>query len=68
MTKQLIAAVATEFNGEITTPDTVKFSFGEDDYCLTDGTLYAVVDGEFLPGFKTVKTLKAVKKFVEARA
>lgn len=68
MTKHLITAVSKEFNGEITTNDTVKFSFGEDDYCLTDGTLYAVVDGEFLPGCKKVKTLTAVKKFVEARA
>ena len=64
----LIEAVAKQFNGTVTANDTVKFSYGEDDYCLTDGTLYAVVDNRFLPGFKKVKTLKAVEKFVQLRA
>lgn len=64
----LINKVASKFNVTPTNSDSVSFSFGEDDYCLTDGTLYAVCDGQFLPGFKKVKTLLAVENFVAARA
>ena len=63
----LINKVAIKFNTTATNNDSVSFSFGEDDYCLTDGTLYAVVDGKFLPGFKKVKSLLAVENFVSAR-
>jgi len=64
----LINKVASKFNVTPTNNDSVSFSFGEDDYCLTDGTLYAVCGGQFLPGFKKVKTLLAVENFVAARA
>ena len=63
----LINKVSSKFNVAATDSDSVSFSFGEDDYCLTDGTLYATVDGKFLPGFKKVKTLLAVENFVAAR-
>ena len=63
----LINKVANKFNSTKVLFDSVSFSFGEDDYCLTGGTLYAVVDGQFLPGFKKVKTLLAVENFVAAR-
>jgi hypothetical protein len=67
--KKLIKQVSEKFNGKITSDDTVNFSFGEDDYCLTDGTLYAVLeDGTFLPGFKKVRGLLAVEHFVAERA
>lgn len=65
----LINKVAETFNGLVTSTDTVEFSFGEDTYVLTDGTLYATMeDGSFLPGFKKVRTLKAVETFVALRA
>ncbi|AUR84278.1 hypothetical protein NVP1052A_49 [Vibrio phage 1.052.A._10N.286.46.C3] len=69
MAKQLlIQKVASHFGGEVTSNDSVKFSFGGDDYCLTDGTIYAVVDGAFLPGFSKAKSLLAVENFVAERA
>ena len=66
--KTLINKVAEKFNVKPLSSDSIKFSFGEDDYCLTDGTLYVVVDGQFLPGFKKVKTMLALENFVAARA
>lgn len=63
----LINKVAAKFNVTADGSDTISFSFGEDDYTLTDGTLYATADGKFLPGFKKVKTLLAVENFVAAR-
>lgn len=63
----LIKKVAEKFNVTLDNNDTVSFSFGEDEYTLTDGTLYATVDGKFLPGFKKVKTLLAVENFVAVR-
>ncbi len=67
--KSLINDVAAKFNGYITDEVSVKFSFGDDDYCLTDGTIYAVTDdGAFLPGFKKVKSLLAVENFLAARS
>ena len=63
----LINKVAIKFKSTKVLFDSVSFSFGEDDYTLTNGTLYAVVDGKFLPGFKKVKTLIAVENFVAAR-
>ena len=66
---KLINEVAAKFNGKIIDGSSVKFSFGEDGYCLTNGTIYAVTeDGVFLPGFKKVKSLLAVENFVAARA
>ena len=65
--KNLINLVANKFNATVINSDSISFSFGEDDYTLTDGTLYAVVDGQFLPGFKKVKTLLSVENFVAAR-
>ena len=64
----LINKVAEKFNVAPTSAYSISFSFGDDDYCLTDGTLYAVCDGQFLPGFKKVKTMKALENFVSARA
>ena len=67
--KKLIKQVADKFNGKIISDDTVDFSFGDDAYCLTDGTLYATLDdGSFLPGFKKVRSLLAVENFVAERA
>lgn len=64
----LVQKVAEKFNGTITDDDTVKFAFGEDTYCLTDGTIYATMDdGSFLPGFKKVRGLLAVEHFVTDR-
>ena len=65
----LVNKVAEKFNGTIINDDTVKFSFGEDTYCLTDGTIYATMDdGAFLPGCTKVRGLLAVEHFVAARA
>jgi len=65
----LIKQVAEKFNGKIINSDTVKFSFGEDDYCVTDGTIYATLeDGTLLPGCKKVKGILAVEHFVAERA
>lgn len=67
--KNLIKQVADKFNGKIISDDTVDFAFGDDTYCLTDGTLYATLDdGSFLPGFKKVRSLLAVENFVAERA
>ena len=63
----LINKVAAKFNVTPVNNDSINFSFGEDDYCLTDGTLYAVCEGQFLPGFKKVKTMLALENFVSAR-
>ena len=65
--ENLINKVAEKFNVMPTNSDSINFSFGEDDYCLTDGTLYAVSDGKFLPGFKKVKTMLSLERFVTAR-
>lgn len=67
--KKLVNQVSAKFNGHITDDTSVKFSFGDDLYCLTDGTIYAVTDdGDFLPGFKKVKSLLAVENFVAERS
>lgn len=67
--KELVNQVSAKFNGYIAGDTSVKFSFGDDNYCLTDGTIYAVTDdGELLPGFKKVKSLLAVENFVAARS
>ena len=65
---KLVNQVAAKFNGHIIDGASVKFSFGDDNYCLTDGIIYAVTDdGDFLPGFKKVKSLLAIENFVAAR-
>ena len=66
--KTLINKVADKFNAKPADENSISFSFGDDDYCLTDGTLYAVCDGQFLPGFKKVKTMRSLENFVSARA
>ena len=66
--KTLINQVANKFKTNPTDETSINFSFGDDDYCLTDGTLYAVCDGKFLPGFKKVKTMRSLENFVSARA
>lgn len=67
MTK-LINATQNHFGGEILNGG-LMFSFGEDDYCLTEGdVIYAVVDGMFLPGHSKVRSLVAVENFVAERA
>lgn len=66
--KALINKVTEKFNVTPTSDNSISFSFGEDDYCLTDGTLYAVCDGKFLPGFKKVKSMLTLENFVSARA
>ena len=48
----LVNKVAEKFNVKPTGVNSINFSFGEDDYCLTDGTLYATCDGQFLPDLK----------------
>ena len=63
----LINQVSNKFNATAISNDSISFSFGKDDYTLNDGTLYATVEGQFLPGFKKVKTLLAVENFVAAR-
>ena len=69
MMKKLVNEVAEKFNGKILDDSSVRFSFGDDGYCLMDCTIYAVTeDGVFLPGFKKVKSLLAVENFVAARA
>lgn len=69
MKKSLVSQVAEKFNVNPMNDDSVKFSFGDDKYCLTDGTLYAVADdGSFLPGSKKVKGLLAVERFVSLRS
>ena len=66
---KLVKVVAEKFNGKIISDDSVEFNFGDDKYCLTDGTVYAVTDcGDFLPGFKKVRGLLAVETFVAARS
>ena len=66
---KLINEVAAKFKGNVVDDVSVKFSFGNDDYFLTDCTIYAVTDdGELLPGFKKVKSLLSVENFVAARA
>ena len=69
MKKSLVRQVAEKFNVRPMDDNSVKFSFGDDNYCLTDGTLYAVSDdGSFLPGFKKVKGLLAIEHFVALRS
>lgn len=65
----LIQEVTAKYNGKASATDSVKFQVNGDNFCLTDGTLYAVTDeGQFLPGFKKVRNLAAVEKFINLRA
>lgn len=63
----LVNQVSVKFKVKPLNNESVKFSFGEDDYCLTGGILYAVCDDMYLPGFKKVKSLLQVEYFVAAR-
>ncbi len=59
--------IATEFNG-VNDGVSVQFTVNETDFVFTDGVIYQSIDGCFGGGYKKVKTLSAVKKFVEVRA
>lgn len=67
MAKNLVALVAEKFEGEVMAHDTVKFTFSDADFCLTDGTLYQTVEGRLCGGFKKVRSLLAVENFVAER-
>ncbi|QDP48204.1 MAG: hypothetical protein Unbinned6437contig1000_58 [Prokaryotic dsDNA virus sp.] len=58
--------IATEFNG-INDSASTRFTANDTDFVFTDGTIYQSVDGQLCGGHKKVKTINAVKKFVEAR-
>lgn len=45
-----------------------QFTVNDTDFVFTGGVIYQSIDGCFSGGHKKVKTLKAVSKFVEARA
>ena len=67
MTK-LIEATQKYFGGEIKTGGLV-FSFGEDDFHLTDeGRIYEMVDGGLCGTGQKVKSLLSVENFVAERA
>ena len=64
----LISETQKHFGGEIVNGG-LNFSFGEDDYHLTEEKgIYAVVDGMLLPGNSKVRNLLAVENFVAERA
>jgi len=58
--------IAVEFNG-VNDGVSAKFTVSDTDFVFTDGVIYQSVDGKLCGGNKKVKTLKAVKKFVEVR-
>ena len=58
--------IATEFNGN-NDGVSAQFTVNETEFVFTDGVIYQSIDGCFGGGHKKVKTLNAVKKFVEAR-
>ena len=67
MTK-LIEATQKRFGGEIKTGGLV-FSFGEDDFHLTDeGRIYEMVDEGLCGTGQKVKSLLSVENFVAERA
>ncbi len=58
--------IAVEFNG-VNDGVSAQFSVKDTDFVFTGGVIYQSIDGCFSGGHKKVKTLKAVKKFVEER-
>lgn len=58
--------IAAEFNG-VNDGVSAQFTVNGTDFVFTGGVIYQSIDGRFGGGHKKVKTLKAVKKFVEAR-
>jgi hypothetical protein len=67
MYAKIIAAIKEEFGGEIMSACTVRFSAFGEEFCFTRGTIYLQVDDRFAGVGSKVKTIAAVKKFVEAR-
>ncbi len=63
----LAEKIVTEFNGRLINGD-AHFYLGDSQFAFTDGTIYQSIDGKLSQGYQKVKTLKAVKKFVELRA
>lgn len=67
MYAKIIAAIKAEFGGDVMSACTVRFSAGDETFCFTRGTIYLQVDDRFAGVGSKVKTIAAVKKFVEAR-
>lgn len=67
MYAKIIAAIKAEFGGDVMSACTVRFSAGDETCCFTSGTIYLQVDDRFAGAGSKVKTIAAVKKFVEAR-
>lgn len=63
----LAEKIANEFNGSLINGD-AHFNLGDSQFAFTDGTIYQSFDGKLCQGYKKVKTLKAVQKFVSLRA
>lgn len=58
--------IAVEFNG-VNDGVSAQFTVNNTDFVFTGGVIYQSIDGQFGGGFKKVKTMKAVKKFIEER-
>ena len=67
MYAKIIAAIKAEFGGDVMSACTVRFSAGDETFCFTRGTIYLRADDRFSGAGSKVKTIAAVKKFVEAR-
>lgn len=69
MSQQLISTVAASFIVLFRFHDSIKFEDADGDvfYLNQEGTLYAVVDDQLMPGCKTVKTMTAINKFIQLR-
>ena len=67
MYAKIIEAIKAEFGGEILDASGIRFEFGGEVFCFTDGTIYLQIDDRFAGVGSKVKTIAAVKKFVEAR-
>ena len=67
MYAKIIAAIKAEFGGDVMSACTVRFSAGDETFCYTRGTIYLQVDDRFAGVGGKVKTIAAVRKFVETR-
>ena len=67
MNAKIIEAIKAEFGGEVMSAVTVRFNACGDTFCFTRGTIYLQIDDRFAGTGSKVKTIAAVKKFVEAR-
>ena len=63
----LIAQIAANYVHTNIDADSIRFVDGDDEFVLTDGTLYASCDGQLLPGCKKVSRIAQVVKFVNDR-